>query len=70
MASASAKTATGGLHLILPVFLPVGASALAYAAYKINWINFFTGPGRYSRLALLLFVIANWKSMPFVWTVS
>ena len=28
------------------------------------------GPGRTSRILLLVFVFFNWKNMPFAWTVS
>ncbi|KAI3553402.1 hypothetical protein CABS01_11983 [Colletotrichum abscissum] len=49
-----------------------GASGLAYAAYKIHWrivlASFFTGPGKFSRILMLIFALLNLKNMPFVWT--
>lgn len=56
--------------LIAPVFAPLTVGGAGYAAYKINWRHFLTGPGRTSRILLLLFVFFNWKNMPFAWTVS
>ncbi|KAK2008293.1 hypothetical protein LZ32DRAFT_662244 [Colletotrichum eremochloae] len=48
------------------------AGGLAYAAYRIHWrillANFFTGPGRISRILMLFFALLNLKNMPFVWT--
>ncbi|KAF6804962.1 capsule polysaccharide biosynthesis protein [Colletotrichum sojae] len=48
------------------------AGGLAYAAFKIHWrivlANFFTGPGRVSRILMLLFAVLNMKNLPFVWT--
>ena len=74
MASAGA---VGGAGLIIPVFLPLSIAGLGYAGHQmlhINWtsvaINFFTGPGRISRILLLFFVLFNWKTMPLAWTVS
>ena len=31
---------------------------------------FFTGPGKWTRITLLLLALQNWKSMPMAWTVS
>ncbi|OLN86406.1 hypothetical protein CCHL11_06345 [Colletotrichum chlorophyti] len=49
-----------------------GAGGLAYAAYKIHWrlllTSFFTGPGKISRILMLVFALMNLKNMPFVWT--
>ena len=71
MASASSKT--GGLALFVPIIGPVTVAAAGYAAWKIHWAvllkEFFTGPGRVSRILMLLFAIFNWKNMPFAWTV-
>ncbi|WQF88213.1 Putative HotDog domain superfamily protein [Colletotrichum destructivum] len=48
------------------------AGGLAYAAYRIHWrivlASFFTGPGRISRILMLIFALLNLKNMPFVWT--
>lgn len=72
MASASSKV--GGLAVAIRVIVPVALGSAGYAAYKVNWPvaihNFLTGPGRTSRIALLLFVVFNWKNLPFAWTVS
>lgn len=66
MASANA------LGFLLP--LGVGSAAVAGLSMarvdlKTLVLNFATGPGRTSRILLALFVLTNWKSMPFVWTV-
>ncbi|OAQ61659.1 capsule polysaccharide biosynthesis protein [Pochonia chlamydosporia 170] len=70
MASASSKV--GGLAVAIRVIVPVALGSAGYAAYKINWPiaihNFITGPGRTSRILLLLFVVFNWKNLPFAWT--
>ncbi|KAI8157251.1 hypothetical protein K4K49_007892 [Colletotrichum sp. SAR 10_70] len=48
------------------------AGGLAYAAYRIHWrmllASFFTGPGKISRILMLIFALLNLKNMPFVWT--
>lgn len=67
MASANA------LGFLLPLG-GIGAAGIAgMSALHIDWktmaTNFVTGPGRTSRILLALFVVVNWKSMPFVWTV-
>lgn len=71
MASASSKM--GGLALFVPLLGPVTLAAASYAAWKIHWAvllkEFFTGPGRGSRICMLLFAVFNWKNMPFAWTV-
>ena len=62
----------------LPYFLSVGAAAGAYGAYRFVsprevtafLISIATAPGKYSRLAILLFILANLKSLPLAWTVS
>lgn len=66
----------GTLSLFYPVFLPASAAALAYAGHRalyVDWrtfiTHFLTGPGRTSRIALVFFVLLNWKSMPLAWTV-
>lgn len=60
--------------LIGPVFAPMAISAVGYAAWKTEWKaflqDFLTGPGRTKRIGILLFVLLNWKNMPFAWTVS
>ncbi|KHN96540.1 capsule polysaccharide biosynthesis protein [Metarhizium album ARSEF 1941] len=70
MASASSKV--GGLAVAIRVVVPVALGSAGYAAYKINWRaamhRFVTGPGRSSRILLLLFVVLNWKNMPLAWT--
>lgn len=60
----------------LGFLLPLGAGSAAVAGLslaRVDWrtliVNFATGPGRVSRILLAFFVLTNWKSMPFVWTV-
>ncbi|KAK0629540.1 hypothetical protein B0T17DRAFT_555515 [Bombardia bombarda] len=69
-------SSVGTLSLFWPVFVPTGAAAIAYAghcAYYVDWpavvLDFLTGPGRTSRILLVLFLILNWKSLPLAWTV-
>lgn len=70
--SASSKIDT--LTLTARLIVPVALGSAGYAAWRIDWPtairSFLTGPGRTSRIALLLFVFFNWKNMPFAWTVS
>lgn len=51
----------------------LSAGGAAYAIYKTQWkkvlTNYFTGPGRLSRILMLIFALLNLKNMPFVWTV-
>lgn len=61
----------------LGYLLPLGVGALGIASMSLLHIDlktlvteFVTGPGRTSRILLTLFVVANWKNMPFAWTVS
>lgn len=59
-----------------PIFLQVAVFSLAYGGYimwdkaveLVSW--FLSGPGRNSRIIALFMLILNWKSVPFVWTVS
>lgn len=70
MASAAKKLP--GLSLVVPVFAPLAVGSIGYAAWRVSWIplikSFLMGPGRTSRILLLLFVLFNWKNMPFAWT--
>ncbi|KAK2615351.1 hypothetical protein N8I77_002113 [Diaporthe amygdali] len=59
----------------LGFLLPIGVGAAGAAGLSLLHIdlkaaltNFVTGPGRTSRILLTIFVITNWKSMPFAWT--
>ncbi|KAJ4302429.1 hypothetical protein N0V88_002573 [Collariella sp. IMI 366227] len=68
--------AVGTLSLIFPVFLPMGAAAVAYAGHRATFVDwravithFLMGPGRTSRILLVLFLVLNWKSLPLAWTV-
>jgi hypothetical protein len=61
----------------LGFLLPIGVGAAGVAGVSLLHIDlktmatkFVTGPGRTSRILLALFVVANYKNMPFVWTVS
>lgn len=59
--------------VMIRVGVPLVLGSAGYAASRIDWPtavrNFATGPGRTSRILLLLFVIFNMKTVPFVWTV-
>lgn len=70
MASANA------LVYLVPAGLSTAAVGTAFAGYRamsIDWSKaareFLTGPGRTSRILLMLFVLLNWKSMPLMWSV-
>ncbi|ROV95739.1 hypothetical protein VMCG_07640 [Cytospora schulzeri] len=59
----------------LGYLLPLGVGAIGVASMSLLHIDlktlatdFVTGPGRTSRILLALFVVANWKNMPFMWT--
>ncbi|KAL1890042.1 hypothetical protein Sste5346_008477 [Sporothrix stenoceras] len=77
MASAAGSSLTN-MSVVVPVFSLAGAASAAWAAHTVlarhngdirDWaIRFLTGPGRTSRLLLLLFMALNLKSLPFVWT--
>ncbi|CAN8105901.1 unnamed protein product [Discula destructiva] len=65
MASANA------LGYLLPIGMgsaAVASLSLAHVDWKTIAKNFVTGPGRTSRVLLAIFVVINWKNMPFVWT--
>ncbi|TLD28639.1 hypothetical protein PspLS_04079 [Pyricularia sp. CBS 133598] len=69
MASAASKIG------VASVMLPLTAAGAAYMGRglaRVDWqralVDFFTGPGRTSRILLLVFVAANRKNMLFVWT--
>ncbi|KOS22751.1 Uncharacterized protein ESCO_003531 [Escovopsis weberi] len=68
----STATKLGGLAVVVSAVSTLAIGSMGYAAWKINWHSlvqsFLTGPGRASRIILLLFIIFNWKSMPFAWT--
>ncbi|PHH62974.1 hypothetical protein CDD81_6399 [Ophiocordyceps australis] len=70
MASAASKM--GGFTLIVRLLPPLALGSAGYAAWRINWAalikSFVTGPGRTSRISLLLFLLLNWKNLPFAWT--
>lgn len=66
----------GTLSLLVPVFVPASGLAAAYLgrrALYVDWRaaakHFLTGPGRTSRILLVFFVLTNWKTLPFAWTV-
>ncbi|CAG9984556.1 unnamed protein product [Clonostachys byssicola] len=54
------------------VFLGLLAPSV-YLAYKLEWtekaIEFFTGPGSYSRIFAIIVLVLNWKALPLAWTV-
>ncbi|KAL8402570.1 hypothetical protein RB596_009083 [Gaeumannomyces avenae] len=53
--------AVGTLALFYPIFLPVGAAAIAYAGHRALYPH--------KCILLLLFLVVNWKSLPLAWTV-
>ena len=66
----------GTLSLFFPVFVPSVAAVAAYLGHRALYVDwrawfkeFFTGPGRTSRILLMIFILTNWKSMPLAWTV-
>ncbi|KGQ05071.1 Uncharacterized protein BBAD15_g9681 [Beauveria bassiana D1-5] len=58
--------------VMVRVGVPLVLGSAGYAASRIDWKTavrtFLTGPGRTSRVLLLVFVLFNMKNMPFVWT--
>lgn len=60
--------------VMVRVGVPLVLGSAGYAASRVDWQTavraFLTGPGRTSRILLLIFVLFNMKNMPFVWTVS
>ncbi|KAK7744559.1 hypothetical protein SLS53_003444 [Cytospora paraplurivora] len=66
MASANALT------YLLPLGFGAAGIAGTLSMLHIDWktiaTNYVTGPGRTSRILLALFVVVNWKNMPFAWT--
>ncbi|KIH91123.1 hypothetical protein SPBR_01848 [Sporothrix brasiliensis 5110] len=77
MASAAGSSLTN-MSVVVPVFSVAGAASAAWAVRAVlarhdgdvrAWaVRFLTGPGRTSRLLLLLFMALNLKSLPFAWT--
>ncbi|PHH85943.1 hypothetical protein CDD83_10954 [Cordyceps sp. RAO-2017] len=70
MASAASKV--GGLAVAVRLLTPLALGSAGYAAWRVHWRavlrSFVTGPGRSSRILLLLFLVLNWKNLPFAWT--
>ncbi|CAK7241247.1 MAG: hypothetical protein STHCBS139747_002707 [Sporothrix thermara] len=66
------------MSVVLPMFSVAAAASAAYAGRAVlvhsngdvqAWaIRFLTGPGRTSRLLLVLLLALNVKSLPFAWT--
>lgn len=77
MASAAGRGgSTSNVDLIVPVVSVAGIASAVFAgrrAMRVDWkdftVRFFTGPGRISRILLLIYVLLNTKSLPGVWTV-
>ncbi|RYP40458.1 hypothetical protein DL767_001694 [Monosporascus sp. MG133] len=67
--ASSAGTTRRVLRVALPALIP----AVAYTAYKFDLARaikaFFTGSGKYSRIAILTLLLWNWKSLPLAWTI-
>ncbi|KAK0619206.1 hypothetical protein B0T14DRAFT_429376 [Immersiella caudata] len=68
-------SAVGKFGTFFPVLAPAAAAGAVYGGHRILqsdwkvWLHrFVSGPGRTSRILLILFVILNWKSMPLGWT--
>lgn len=73
---ASSAASVGSAGLLVPVFAPLTALTLAYSGHKLAQVHwrrllrrFLTGPGRVSRILLLLFLVTNRKNLLFSWTV-
>ena len=49
------------------IVLGAGASRVGLREFLLKTV---TGPGKYKRIAVILFVVANIKNFPFVWHVS
>jgi hypothetical protein len=69
-------SAVGKFGALFPVLVPAAAAGAIYGGRRIfqsgwqSWLhNFIAGPGRTSRILLILFIALNWKSMPLGWTV-
>ncbi|KAK0755045.1 hypothetical protein B0T18DRAFT_315201 [Schizothecium vesticola] len=65
----------GNLNLLLPIGIPTTLAGLAYAGHWAlhfdwkSWLKeFLSGPGRTSRILLVIFLALNWKSLPLGWT--
>lgn len=69
--AAMSSSRIGGFALTIPI-ISVAVGSMGYAAWRINWPalvqSFLTGPGRTSRVLLLLFIVFNWKTLPLAWT--
>ncbi|CAK7206982.1 hypothetical protein SEUCBS139899_009789 [Sporothrix eucalyptigena] len=75
---ASSAAALTNMSVVVPVLSLAAAASAAYAGHTVlarhngdvqaYLYRFLTGPGRNSRLLLLLFMALNFKSLPFVWT--
>jgi len=70
-------SAVGKFGALFPVLVPAAAAGAVYTGHRVLqsdwklWLhNFVTGPGRTSRILLIIFIALNWKSMPLGWTVS
>lgn len=79
MASAAGRVggSTSNIGLLMPVVGVVGLASVVLAgrrAMHVDWkdfaVRFLTGPGRTSRILLLIYVLLNTKSLPGAWTVS
>lgn len=74
MASSAAAQKALGAVLRSPLLVPLLTGTTGFAAWKYDWSRqvraFVTGPGRLTRILLLLSILLNWKSLPFAWTVS
>ncbi len=69
--AAMASAVSASLNTNFRLYLSAGVVALGYGLYQSRnaIIGIFMGPGKYSRIALLLVILANYKSIPFMWHV-
>jgi len=67
MASASSSAFGAFIRPVTPVAMVGMAVGIYYSRESI--LEVFTGPGKYSRIALLLVLLANYKNFPFVWHI-
>jgi len=65
----SAKVLVRTFMLATLVSAGYAGKALLRADVRLMTKRFLTGPGRTSRILLVLFILTNLKSMPLAWTV-
>src|SRR6185437_12712048 len=62
-----------GANALIKLLFPTAIAGAGYAISQEKTRELLRelvmGPGHYSRLALVFFLLMNWKSLPFMWTV-